>query len=46
MLANVSRARRCRTAALVIAQPFGLAGDEKAAWHRLVERTRRANASS
>lgn len=31
---------------LVIAQPFGLAGDDRAAWLRLVERTQPAGAAS
>jgi hypothetical protein len=43
MLANV---RSCDALPggqfFVTAQPFGLAGDDKAAWLRLIERTRRA----
>jgi HD-like signal output (HDOD) protein len=47
MLANVKSCQALPDGGhLVIAQPFGLAGEEKAAWHRLVERTRRASASS
>jgi HD-like signal output (HDOD) protein len=46
MLANVKSCQPMPGGGhLVIAQPFGLAGEDKAAWHRLVERTRRANAS-
>jgi hypothetical protein len=28
-----------------LAQPFGLAGEDRAAWQRLIERTRRAAAA-
>jgi HD-like signal output (HDOD) protein len=31
---------------MVIAQPFGLAGDDRAAWLRLIDRTRRGKAAS
>ncbi|TMQ10999.1 MAG: HDOD domain-containing protein [Deltaproteobacteria bacterium] len=44
MLANVKSCQPMPGGGhLVIAQPFGLAGDDRAAWLRLVERTRRAN---
>ena len=44
MLANVKSCEAVPGGGyLVIAQPFGLAGDDKAAWLRLVDRTRRAS---
>lgn len=46
MLANVKSCQALPGGGhLVIAQPFGLAGEDKSAWQRLVERTRRANAA-
>jgi HD-like signal output (HDOD) protein len=43
MLANVKTCQSLPSGDFfVTAQPFGLAGDEKAAWLRLIERTRRA----
>ncbi|HEY0476542.1 MAG TPA: HDOD domain-containing protein [Kofleriaceae bacterium] len=46
MLANVKSCQAIPGGGhLVIAQPFGLAGDDKAAWQRLIERTRRADAA-
>jgi hypothetical protein len=46
MLANVKSCQALPGGGhLVIAQPFGLAGDDRAAWVRLVERTRRASES-
>jgi HD-like signal output (HDOD) protein len=45
MLANVKTCQSLPTGAFfVTVQPFGLAGDDKAAWLRLIERTRRAAA--
>jgi len=47
MLANVKSCQALPGGGhLVIAQPFALAGDDKAAWLRLVERTRRASAAA
>jgi hypothetical protein len=44
MLANVKSCQAMTGGShLVIAQPFGLAGEDRAAWLRLIERTRRAN---
>jgi hypothetical protein len=46
MLANVKSCQAIPGGGhLVIAQPFGLAGDDKAAWQRLIERTRRTDAA-
>jgi HD-like signal output (HDOD) protein len=46
MLANVKSCQAIPGSGhLVIAQPFGLAGEDKAAWSRLIERTRRASAA-
>jgi len=47
MLANVKSCQAMPGGGhLVIAQPFGLAGEDRAAWLRLVERTRRTSAAS
>ena len=47
MLANVKSCQAIPGGGhLVIAQPFGLAGEDRAAWLRLVERTRRTSAAS
>ena len=43
MLANVKTCQSLPSGDFfVTAQPFGLAGEDKAAWLRLIERTRRA----